>query len=259
MCRAGACGVNAECYVRGNQLRCRCPEGYIGDPDIRCTAKPDNPCKPSPCGPYTQCTVGSGNKAVCSCLPGFEGRPQSSRGCTPECQVDEDCASDLACVNTRCVDPCRGACGINSYCEVHIHKPVCACPAGYIGNPYLKCEEVSEKDPPGKTTPSRPNPCIPPPCGENAECRVEGTRALCSCGTNYKGDPYVKCQPECVTNSECPSNKACINKQCKDPCPGSCGINSDCEVDNHNPICFCRRDLVGDPFTRCTKPVAPSK
>ena len=37
---------------------------------------------------------------------------------------------------------------------------------------------------------------------------------------------------------QCPEDKACINKQCKDPCPGSCGINSNCRVVNHNPICF---------------------
>lgn len=200
---------------------------------------------------------------MCGCLPGFEGKPDSIKGCTPECQVDNDCPIDLACFNTRCVDPCRGACGINSYCEVNTHRPVCACPAGYIGNPYIQCEEKSKEIPPSKVDPIKPivNPCVPPPCGENAECTVEGERAVCSCGSKYKGDPYSKCQPYCISNNECPLDKACINQQCKDPCPGSCGINSECQVDNHNPICFCRRGLVGDPFTRCVSspPLPPSK
>lgn len=59
------------------------------------------------------------------------------------------------------------------------------------------------------------------------------------------------CRPECVISSECPLNQACVNQKCVDPCPGTCGLNTRCQVINHNPICVCKDGYTGDPFTRC--------
>lgn len=59
------------------------------------------------------------------------------------------------------------------------------------------------------------------------------------------------CRPECVTSGECPSDKACVNQKCRDPCPGVCGTNADCRVYHHAPICSCRQGYQGDAFTRC--------
>lgn len=250
-CGPGVCGRNAECYVRGEHLECRCHPGYEGNPNVLCVTQPDNPCEPSPCGPNTQCSVGTNNFPVCACTPGFFGEADSEEGCKPECQVDDDCSSDLYCVNTRCVDPCPSACGINSLCEVNTHRPVCYCPAGFIGNPYTRCEEISIKVPPTEVVTPRPNPCVPSPCGLNTECHLEGNQAICTCTGNYVGDPYNRCQPECVTNVDCDDDKACIDQKCSDPCPGLCGTNALCEVDNHNPICYCPEDLTGDPFRFC--------
>lgn len=57
-------------------------------------------------------------------------------------------------------------------------------------------------------------------------------------------------------NSECPSNLACIQHKCTDPCPGSCGVQAECHVLNHNAICTCREGFSGDPFTICNlKPI----
>lgn len=94
------------------------------------------------------------------------------------------------------------------------------------------------------------NPCQPSPCGANSQCREVNTQAVCSCLPNYIGTPPA-CRPECLSSSECPSDKACINQKCKDPCPGTCGINAKCRVNNHSPICSCKKGYVGDPFTRC--------
>lgn len=41
--------------------------------------------------------------------------------------------------------------------------------------------------------------------------------------------------------------------KCKDPCPGTCGLNARCRVVNHNAICSCNPGFVGDPFVRCLK------
>ncbi len=94
------------------------------------------------------------------------------------------------------------------------------------------------------------NPCVPSPCGPNAECRNTNGIPSCSCLSQFIGQP-PNCRPECSINSECPSNKACIKQTCRDPCPGSCGLNAACYVSNHIPICTCNENYIGDPFNEC--------
>lgn len=94
------------------------------------------------------------------------------------------------------------------------------------------------------------NPCNPSPCGPNSQCRVINQQPVCSCLPEYIGSP-PGCRPECTVSVECPLDKACINQKCSDPCPGSCGINANCAVVNHSPICSCEKENTGDPFTRC--------
>lgn len=94
------------------------------------------------------------------------------------------------------------------------------------------------------------NPCQPSPCGPNAQCQVRGESPSCSCLPNYIGAP-PNCRPECVSNSECPTNRACMNQKCGDPCPGSCGANAECRVVGHTPMCVCVVGYTGDPFSQC--------
>lgn len=91
------------------------------------------------------------------------------------------------------------------------------------------------------------NPCEPSPCGSNAQCR----NGICTCLPEYRGDPYYSCQPECVQNSDCSSNRACINNKCVDPCTGVCGRKAECNVINHIPTCSCIANHEGDPFILC--------
>lgn len=99
------------------------------------------------------------------------------------------------------------------------------------------------------------DPCVPSPCGPNSQCRVLSQQASCSCITGYQGSPPF-CRPECTINSDCPSNLACINEKCRDPCPGACGIAAMCSVVTHTLICSCPADYTGNPFTECVrKPV----
>ena len=100
------------------------------------------------------------------------------------------------------------------------------------------------------------DPCNPSPCGSNAICQRRNNAAACQCIPEYFGDPYVACRPECVVNSDCPSNKACQRNKCIDPCPGTCGINARCQVKNHLATCTCFEGYIGDPFTACRqKPI----
>lgn len=104
--------------------------------------------------------------------------------------------------------------------------------------------------PPPPIQPVITNPCVPSPCGPNSECRDIGGSPSCSCRLTFIGSP-PNCKPECVINSECPSNLACIREKCMDPCPGSCGLNAECSVINHVPICSCYQGYTGDPFNKC--------
>ena len=102
-----------------------------------------------------------------------------------------------------------------------------------------------------------PDPCVPNPCGPNSNPpRNIGGQCQCSCLPEMIGSP-PNCRPECVVNSDCPSDKACIRQKCQDPCPGLCGLNAYCSVRNHVPICICNQGYIGDPFSQCRRP--PSK
>ena len=95
------------------------------------------------------------------------------------------------------------------------------------------------------------DPCEPNPCGQYSNPpRNVGGRCDCSCLPSMIGSP-PNCRPECVFNQDCPDDKACKSQKCVDPCPGLCGVNANCKVRNHIPICICSRGYVGDPFSQC--------
>lgn len=94
------------------------------------------------------------------------------------------------------------------------------------------------------------DPCHPSPCGPYSNCRTFNGHAVCTCLEMCIGSP-PNCRPECIVSSDCRPDKACINQKCKDPCPGMCGLNAQCQIVNHNPICSCLSGFTGDPFVRC--------
>lgn len=95
------------------------------------------------------------------------------------------------------------------------------------------------------------DPCQPSPCGPNSVCRNLNGIPSCSCQPNFEGSP-PNCRPECTINEDCSSNLACINQKCRDPCPGSCGVNAECQVIKHLSICTCLNGFTGNAFTQCT-------
>lgn len=194
--------------------------------------------------------------------------------CHPECTISADCSLRKACIDNKCADPCPSVCGLNSNCHVNNHSPICSCQSGYTGDPFHRCYTISRKicwlsiyyshmfnthvfnnlylapkDEP--IIPVKPtNPCIPSPCGPNAQCQAFNDVPSCTCLPSYYGSP-PNCRPECTINADCPTNNACIRNKCADPCPGSCGFNAICQVISHNPICSCVDRYTGDPFSGC--------
>lgn len=105
------------------------------------SADPINICVPSPCGPNSECRDRNGSPA-CSCLPNYIGTPPS---CRPECTINPECPSHLACINQKCIDPCPGSCGSNAVCSVINHTPMCSCNNGFTGDPFTYCQSVPGK------------------------------------------------------------------------------------------------------------------
>lgn len=206
--------------------------------------EPQNPCNPSPCGFNAVCREKNG-AGSCTCMKNFFGDPYVN--CRPECVQNSDCPYDKSCMNTKCVNPCVGTCGLNAECRVIHHLPICSCPPNHTGNPSQGCRPI-----PIVTYEEPRHPCQPSPCGPYSVCRVLEERAVCSCQTNYFGAP-PNCKPECIISSECAHNRACVNQRCTDPCPGTCGYHAQCRVTNHNPICTCTSGYTGDPFVQCVR------
>ena len=100
----------------------------------------EDPCSPNPCGPYSQPPRNNGDRCDCSCLPGMIG---SAPNCRPECVVNQDCPTEKACQSQKCIDPCPGLCGVNAFCRVRNHIPVCLCNQGYTGDPFLQCRRIT--------------------------------------------------------------------------------------------------------------------
>lgn len=98
-------------------------------------------------------------------------------------------------------------------------------------------------------------PCAPSPCDPYASCNVYGGQiAMCDPCSSTEQQWNPQCHPQCLYNSDCPFNLACVGQKCIDPCPGSCGIQAECTVVYHNPICSCQSGLIGNPYEHCTTP-----
>lgn len=176
----------------------------------------------------------------CSCQINYIGNPPN---CRPECIINADCQSSLACIREKCRNPCDGACGTNAQCSVFNHVTVCTCIESYIGDPFKGCYPA----PLPTLNEIKPSPCGL--CAANTLCENE----ICKCLPEYIGDPYVGCRPECTTSNDCSRDKACIRHKCVDPCPGVCGENADCSVVNHIPVCICLTGYSGNAFVSCAK------
>lgn len=100
-----------------------------------------NLCVSSPCGVNSAYREVNGLPS-CSCLPNYFGVPPN---CRPECTINSECASALACISEKCRDPCPGSCGISAVCSVINHIPICSCIEGYTGNPFTSCQPSPRK------------------------------------------------------------------------------------------------------------------
>lgn len=192
-----------------------------------------------------------------------------------ECTSDKDCPVDKACLSLRCVDPCtiRGICGEDALCVSVMHRAQCSCPQCYVGKPRVSCHLDPNCKPSAdvnitftcsklKPCPSKlacnfatnqcSNPCLGyQNCRRNQKCEVRNHEPVCVCrngfALNEKGE--LTCAPEhaeCTRDEQCPSNAACRESKCVNPCLISkepmCPKGKQCDVVEHQAICVCIED-----------------
>merc|ERR1711976_658288 len=196
---------------------CRCKKDYIGNPLQGCRreCETDRDCSPSQqcsqfkclaacregaCGENANCAARN-NRAECTCPPDFLGDARSR--CYTECTRHDDCQDNQACVKFKCKDPCRepdpNVCGSGANCEVKNHKPICSCPRGFTGDPFVSCTRGEcENDSECRSDQACFNfsckDSCQDACGVNAQCKALNHGAICSCPNGYVGDPLTACR-----------------------------------------------------------------
>lgn len=286
------CTARAECSVRGHLPSCRCPPGYVGNPHVDCRIEDEPECRQdsdcpnllacfngncqNPCAVVEPCIAPSEcqilptlpiKTMICDCPNGYIS--SGSGTCKPiaaiiqiGCTRDDDCASDKACVNAVCRDPC--ACGNNANCNIVNHKPICSCISGYDGNPDIECNPLIECKSNSQCSDTHmciQNICVPAcssvvaPCANDTECYGIDHQAVCKCSPGFAGNPRLSCTLlGCRSNSDCPTNKACINKRCENPCvKNPCTGQTLCSVYNHVVECSCPPGYAGNINDGCEK------
>lgn len=227
--------MNEECVLNSDCSRNQaCIQNHCADP-----------C-PGLCGTKAICRVINHNP-VCTCPYGYTGNAFTNCYAMPqECVLNNDCPRDYACLRSQCTNPCDGGlCAPSAVCSVINHNPVCNCPSGMEGDPFVQCRTTVQPE-----HNDTHGPCTPNPCGSFAQCREMNDQAVCSCLSGYLGSPPT-CRPQCTLNSDCPNNQACINQKCSDPCHLSCGKNSECKTIDHQPFCNCMPKYTGNAYADC--------
>lgn len=261
VCLEDSCGENAVCIAENHKTICQCPSGYRSDPVPEVGCKKIEACNPNPCHSTAVCEPRH-SSYVCLCPSGFVGDPKKT-GCRKQSECsngNQDCPLEATCVEGRCVNPCEGACGINSLCKVVNRKPICICPDGYENFNGNSCKKklltcTNELDCDGDVCSN--GQCFAA-CKDSSQCDLGDicSKNLCTtqCSKHVQcgiGEACVEsqCLIGCRSNEECPSEEACINNKCVNPCSSTkvCGPNAICSRINHSTKCECPLGFQGTP------------
>lgn len=144
------------------------------------------------------------HRPVCVCKSGFIVNEYGELICAPdkrECVRNDECSSNLACTEGRCLSPCvenerRGiTCPTNKTCQVLNHKPQCVCmkecnPSTSIClrdngcPPDMACHNYQCVD-----------PCSTAKCADGSPCFVEDHKPVCRfCPSGFVSDAKYGCQ-----------------------------------------------------------------
>ena len=159
---------------------------------------------------------------------------------TPECRIDRDCPSKLACISESCQNPCKvnNPCSNSQKCVVIDSQPsksvACVCPEGAVFGSNGQCTQ-------GIIFGLHVTIYLYIFCPLKLD-------AWCSLYFNA-----VQVRPQCVVNEDCQNPDICQLGNCIDACRAtSCGINAVCTSASHRAECKCLQGYRGDPFTACS-------
>ncbi|KAK0077732.1 hypothetical protein PV325_003506, partial [Microctonus aethiopoides] len=210
-CGFGTCGINSQCIEQNHIAICRCPDGFIGDPNSECikACKTDLNCDDidicidgnctNACSVYPTCRENAEcktleHKAQCLCSRGYTGDPYKK--CDKKCVKNDDCEEFEWC------DPFMKKCA--SACEVFA-------------------------------------------CGNEAECYAENHKGNCRCLDGYSGDPDIRCHKNCADDNECEDFEKCQGNNCVPVCQkDTCKPHGSCDSDKHQANCICDQGFIPD-------------
>lgn len=145
------------------------------------------------------------HRPVCVCKSGFMVNEYGELTCAPdkrECTRDDECASNMACIDLKCQNPCvvtGGAreppCAADKSCQVQDHKPICICMKDC--SPSISICLRDSGCPAGLACRNYQciNPCDSAACAANSPCFVEDHKPICKfCPQGFVADARNGCQ-----------------------------------------------------------------
>jgi len=258
-CSSDPCGPNTRCEVSNSGVaQCHCLDNYVPDDNTIEGCKPQcvsdfecgddysckgqkcvRVCSPGACGLHATCDARN-HRRICSCPDGFSGNAESA--------CEKDFPAQRADPPAVAFDACSlGQCAENAECrnDAHNNRAVCSCRRGYEGDATKNCRKLecithSDCDRSEVCDESNVcvNPCVPASkyCGTGAVCSPKNHAPVCSCPTDYTGNPLVNCR----------------RLTAADYCtPTPCGDNTNCEFNGMQAVCSCIENYIGDPLTGC--------
>lgn len=142
------------------------------------------------------------HRPVCVCKHGFVISETGEMSCGPnpiECRVDDECASNTACISGRCVSPCAGsrnpcASSPGKTCQVLDHKAVCVCLDDCQASVSICLRDRGCPVNMACVNYQCKNPCENFSCPDNRPCYVEDHKAVCKfCPPGFVVSPQYGC------------------------------------------------------------------
>lgn len=184
------CSSNKDCH---ESLACT-RGGICEDPCLNPTF--------SKCEESKKC-VTRRNKPTCVCKFGFVVNEVGELTCASdkrECNTDDECESNLACLSGQCRNPCfetsqRGPpCPPEKSCHIQNHKPVCICVEDC--SPTISICLRDNGCPNGMACRNYKcvNPCTAATCAEDSPCYVEDHKPICKfCPPGFIKNSKIGC------------------------------------------------------------------
>lgn len=185
-----ACEKDADC---DESLRCDA-SGQCNDP---CTIPTTYVCDPN-----KKC-ISRRHRPVCVCKHGFIVNDYGELICAPEkreCHGDDGCASNMACIDGKCLNPCmptatRGpACPEDKACMVMDHKPACVCMKDCSPTLSICLRDSGCPSDLACRNYQCVNPCESTQCADDTPCFVEDHKPICKfCPPGFVKDAHQGC------------------------------------------------------------------